>query len=129
MIKNFTFQVPVRVIFGNGSLNTLEQECSVLGTDKIMLVTDEGIVNTPAFSMVIDNLSQANIKPVVFSGVVPDPDAECLEKGLNLLHQSKCQALIALGGGSSIDTTKGISILATNPPPIQQYEGIGKYSH
>lgn len=127
MIKNFTFQAPVRIFFGNGSLNNLEHECSVLGTDKIMVVTDKDIASTPMFSMVIDHLRKANINPAIFYDVVSDPDEECLDKGLTTLHQNKSHALVALGGGSSIDTAKGIALLATNPPPISQYEGVERF--
>jgi len=129
MVNNFTFQAPVRIIFGNGSLDTIGQESSALGVDKILLVTDENMAGTPTFATVMGYLNEAKIKPAVFSGAVEEPDAESVERGLAVLRENDCLALIALGGGSSIDTAKAIAILATNPPPIQQYAGAGKVSN
>jgi len=129
MINTFTFQAPVHIIFGNGSLNAIAQESLALRVDKILLVTDENIASTPTFSAVMDYLKKVNIRPVVFSGVVEEPDADSVERGFAILRENDCLALIALGGGSTIDTAKGIAILATNPSPLQQYAGSGKVSN
>jgi alcohol dehydrogenase class IV len=128
MISNFRFLSPVNIVFGNGSIENIGQECFVLGTDKILLVTDEFMATTTTFSVVIDSCKKANIEPTIYTGVVPDPDLECIEKGLGVLSAHKCTGLIALGGGSSIDAAKGIALLATNRPPILKYSGVDKLS-
>ena len=128
MVKNFQFYSPVRVVFGVDSLSTIGQECSQLGTEKVMLVVDKNLVNTTSFAEVINSLSKVNIKPVVFSDFTPDPDEECIERGLAELCKHNCQALIGFGGGSAIDTAKAIAISATIPAPIKEYEGINKLS-
>ncbi|MFC1860792.1 iron-containing alcohol dehydrogenase family protein [Chloroflexota bacterium] len=126
MINNFTFSIPVRVVFGNGLLETTGKECSAIGMDNVMVVTDEGIAGTSLLSSLVYSLRKENLQAVVYSGAVPDPDEECVEKGLAVLRQNNCQSLVGLGGGSSIDTAKAISILATNPPPLNQYNGSKK---
>lgn len=128
MVKNFQFYSPVRVVFGVGSLGTIGQECSQLGVEKVMLVVDKNLVNTTTFAEVINSLNKVNIKPTVFSDFTPNPDEECIERGLAELRKHDCQALIGFGGGSGIDTAKAIAISATNPPPIKEYEGINKLS-
>jgi len=128
MVKNFEFNLPVRIVFGVGSLNTVGQECSQLGTEKVMLVVDKSLVNTNAFAEVVDSLGKAKIKPTVFSDFTPDPDEESIERGLAELRKHNCEALIGLGGGSAIDTAKAIAISATITTPIKEYEGINKLS-
>lgn len=128
MVKNFQFNLPVRIVFGVGSLGMVGQECSQLGTEKVMLVVDKNLVNTTTFAEVVDSLSKVNIKPAVFSDFTPDPDEECIERGLAELRKHDCEALIGFGGGSAIDTAKAIAISATIPAPIKEYEGINKLS-
>jgi len=128
MVKNFEFNSPVRIVFGVGSLGTIGQECSRLGTEKVMLVADKSLVNTNAFAEVVDSLGKAKIKPAVFSDFTPDPDEESIERGLAELRKHNCEVLIGLGGGSAIDTAKAIAISATIPAPIKEYEGINKLS-
>jgi len=128
MVKDFQFYLPVRIVFGVGSLGTIGQECLQLGAEKVMLVADKNLVNTTTFAELVDSLSKVNIKPVVFSDFTPDPDEECIERGLAELRKYNCRALIGFGGGSAIDTAKAIAISATNPAPIKEYEGINKLS-
>jgi alcohol dehydrogenase len=128
MVKNFEFNLPVRIVFGIGSLGIVGQECSKLGTEKVMLVVDKNLVNTAAFAEVVDSLSKLNIKAAPFSDFTPDPDEQCIDRGLAELRKQSCEVLIGFGGGSAIDTAKAIALSATIPAPMKEYEGINKLS-
>jgi alcohol dehydrogenase len=71
-----------------------------------------------------DLLESSKIEVEVFDEVEPDPSVETVEKGFRLHQQKKARVLVAIGGGSSIDTAKAIGILATNGGRIHDYEGM-----
>ena len=80
---------------------------------QVCIVTDEGMVKFGLLKMLTDVLDKHNIKYHVFSDVEPDPSTEIVEKGLTHILMEKPDALIALGGGSAIDSAKALSITAT----------------
>ena len=124
MVRNFDFYLPVRIKFGLGTIDTLGEECSRLGKGNVMLVVDQNLVGTDAFEKAVSSLSKAGIKSAIFSDFTPDPDEECIKRGLAELHQQKCEALVGFGGGSAMDTARAIAISATITGQIKQYEGI-----
>ena len=75
---------------------------------------------------IIDNINDAGIETVCFDGVLPDPPDEMVEEAAEIARSSKCDVIVAIGGGSSMDTAKGVNVLINNPPPIRQYFGVQK---
>ena len=74
----------------------------------------------------LESLRKAEVGHVVFDEVEPNPSIACVEKSFALYKAEGCDALIAVGGGSSMDTAKATGVLATNPGKITDYEGVGK---
>ncbi|NLH83245.1 MAG: iron-containing alcohol dehydrogenase, partial [Phyllobacteriaceae bacterium] len=74
----------------------------------------------------IDGLAAAGLTPTVYDGVVPNPTVVQVGEAFALFTKNGCDAIVAVGGGSPIDTAKAVRILSANPGPITLYEGIGK---
>jgi len=74
----------------------------------------------------VQRLAELNIEAQVFSEVMPDPTLAVVEQGLTMLHASRCDAVLAVGGGSSIDAAKVIALAASNHKTPQQLIGILK---
>ena len=111
-------------IFGIDTRKMAANYCQKLGAKKVLLVTDNGIINTPWFPELEQDLQELKISYVVFSSVTPNPrDYEVME-GTQFYKEHKCNLILAIGGGSVIDCAKGIGIVSTNQKHIQAYEGI-----
>ena len=97
------FILKTKVYFNNQSLQSLKQ---ITGT-RAFIVSDSIMNNFGYLQEVIGYLDEAGIASVVFSGVRPDPDVSVIADGLKLYRECEADVLVALGGGSAIDTAKG----------------------
>lgn len=104
------FNLKSKIYFNRQSLQLLEQ---VTGS-KAFIVADAVLEKLGYVQKVIDYLSKAGISSVVFKGVHPDPDVNVIAEGMKLYNKSNADVLIAIGGGSSIDTAKGIIYFSCN---------------
>ena len=118
------FHFPVKIISGENATAQLADELGRLGLSRPLIITDQGIIAAGLMKRISDVLEGASLAHALFDGVLPDPGSTVVEKAAKLAIKEKCDSLIALGGGSSIDTAKGVSILATNQGKIADYEGI-----
>ena len=101
--------------FGRGSRSKLGEELKERGYNKILLVTDFTLMDTGVTKNVIDVLEQAGITYFVYLHIKPNPTIKNVQDGLMLAQISNVDAIVAVGGGSVIDTAKAISIIMTNP--------------
>lgn len=124
-MNEFEFNLSTRVYFGCGRLNNLPEILAGFNLRDILIVTD-GLEGTGIISRAQKLVSAAGISCQLFAEVEPDPTIELVEKGLHQLQRQKSQAVVAIGGGSSIDAAKAISLLATNGGRISSYEGANK---
>ncbi len=123
----FDFQPMVRVIFGAGSINQLGVRAAELGR-RVLLVTDRGIRSAGHVDRACDLLKQAGLDVAVFEGVVENPTTREVGAGLQVAQAFQPDLLVGLGGGSSLDTAKGMNFLYTNGGQMADYWGIGKAS-
>ncbi len=98
------FQVQPVIHYGIGAISKIGEG----DFEKVCIVTDEGMVKFGLLKMLTDVLDEKGIHYHVFSEVQPDPSTEIVEKGLTHILLEKPDALIALGGGSAIDSAKAI---------------------
>jgi 4-hydroxybutyrate dehydrogenase len=115
-----TFAFPTRIIFGAGSVNELGQEISKYGIKKPLLVTDPGVVKAG----LVDRVAQAmpGIQFALFDAVSPNPTEKNVLGGIERYRQERCDGIVALGGGSPLDTGKVIRLGVTHPLPLDQYD-------
>ncbi|MEH6587430.1 MAG: iron-containing alcohol dehydrogenase [Halioglobus sp.] len=107
--------IPSQVLFaGAGSSGQLAGHIGRLGYRRVLLVTDQILADLGMAQDISLKLEEAGVTVFLFSGVQPDPTSDIVEQGLAVLQANNCDAVLALGGGSSIDAAKGIAASATN---------------
>jgi alcohol dehydrogenase class IV len=117
-----TIQYLTRIEFDYGAIKTLPNLLSSLGISKPLLVTDPFLSKTAIVGDIQELLSQFN--PILFANTPQNPTEDAVEEAVQVCLAEKCDGIIAIGGGSSIDLAKGVALLATHPGPIEQYAVI-----
>lgn len=130
LFKIGTIMLPFRkpeLFEGPGASKALCKKLAEEGVPKVMIVTDEGLVKLGMVKGLQDALDEAGVKHVLYDGVVPDPTIAVIETGLQTLKDNDCEAVLAIGGGSSIDAAKAIAARAKNPrKSIEKMGGLFK---
>ena len=101
--------------FGPGARKELPEVVKRLGKSKALIVTDAGLVKFGVAKMVTDVLDAAAIPYEIFSDVKPNPTVTNVKNGIEAYKKSDADFIIAIGGGSSIDTAKAVGIVINNP--------------
>jgi alcohol dehydrogenase len=122
------FDIP-EIIYGIGALSGVGNCAERLGGEKIFLVTDPGIIEAGWVDQALRCLKNMRLKYVVYDNVVSNPRDFQIDQGAQLYLQKKCDVIVALGGGSAIDTAKGVAVLATNYGSIKEFVGCNLVSH
>lgn len=116
------FIVPGQMITGSGALDMAQSTLGTLGT-KAMIVTDQVMINLGNCAKVEAALKSQNVAYTIYSEIAGEPTDTMIEKGLELYKAEKCDFLVALGGGSPIDSMKAIGSLVKNGGSISDYMG------
>ena len=101
--------------FGRGAREKVAEEIKNRGYEKVLVVTDRALIDAQVAEMVTDVLDQAEITYFVFDGVKPNPTVQNVHDGLTMAKINNVNAVVAIGGGSVIDTAKAIAVIMTNP--------------
>ncbi|MDQ5829994.1 MAG: iron-containing alcohol dehydrogenase [Actinomycetota bacterium] len=111
-------KVPTQIVHGPGAIARLGELVKELGVKRPFLVTDTGVVSAGLADEVLKHLEGA----VVFDEVRPNPDIELVGRASSAYREVDCDGLVALGGGSSMDTAKGIGVETSHGGSIVEYE-------
>ena len=101
--------------FGKGAREELVGEIQKRGFKKVFLVSDKSLVEAGVTAKVEEVLNKAGVPYVLYDEIKPNPTIKNVLDGVDACKDSKADLIVAVGGGSSIDTAKGISIVMTNP--------------
>ncbi len=126
MLPVRTFLIPPVLITGSGSSEKVGEEGKKLGVKKALIVTDQVMVKLGVLEGIKKALEQTKIQFAIYDAVATEPTVDYVKEGLKSFKDNGCDFLIAVGGGSPIDTAKAIAIMATNPGSIEEYKGLGK---
>mgnify|MGYP000330091190 CR=1 FL=1 len=107
---SFEFGTPTRVIFGWGEVKNVGEEVKKYG-EKVLIVVDPFLKATIG-EEIRTNLQRNGIESLIFSDVIPNPPSEKIDAGAAIAKDSKCEVIIGVGGGSALDTAKGIAVVA-----------------
>lgn len=118
----------VRVVFGSGVLATLGELVREEGGSRVLIVTDPGVERVGHLARAQDALRSADLVYTVFPGVEANPSIGVVERGLEIARRGEVDFIVGLGGGSSLDSARGINFVLTNGGSIRDYWGIGKAS-
>lgn len=125
ILQTRKFVLP-EIVFGAGVRRFCARYAQNLHMQKILIVTDEGVIKAGWANEIIQLLNQENIEHVIFSQVHPNPrDFETMN-GARFYLENKCDSILAIGGGSAIDCAKGIGIVSTNHKNIIDFAGVDK---
>lgn len=101
--------------FGKGAIESIVPEFQQRGFGKAAVITDKGLIEHGIATKVTELLDKAAIAYALYDGIVPNPTIQNVKDGVAFVKESEADCLIAIGGGSPIDTAKAIGIILTNP--------------
>jgi alcohol dehydrogenase len=114
------------VVFGAGVAAKVGDKVRYWGCRRALVVSDPGIVAAGHADIVIGSLRQARIDCELFGGVRENPDTDDVGRCVEVARGFGCDVIIAVGGGSSLDTAKGCNFILTNGGHMRDYWGVGK---
>lgn len=122
MTKLHTFEIPTVIKHGIGAVRHVGNEAKTLGITKVLLVTDPGIYHAGVVEPVLESLQKAGIQVVLFHKVEPNPPVRLVAEGSKLYTEEACNGLVAVGGGSSMDTAKAVGVEVAHQGSVLEYE-------
>jgi alcohol dehydrogenase len=122
----FDYQSRTRLVFGVNCVERVGELARELGSKKILLVTDPGIVAAGHAELVQRFLTAAGLKVTLFGKARENPTTRDVDDCLASAKSASVDTIMGLGGGSSMDTAKGCNFLLTNGGRMQDYWGVGK---
>ena len=111
---------------GSGAIKAIADEMKARGFKKAFVASDPDLIKFGVTKKVLDVLEEANLEYTVFSDIKPNPTIENVLSGVEAYKASGASVIVAVGGGSSIDTAKAIGIIITNPEfaDVRSLEGV-----
>ena len=128
MSEPFDFQLRTRLVFGAGAVEQLGHVARELRFTRPLVVADPGLLKAGHVERAMRLLGTAGLDPVPFHDFDVNPDSDMIERGRAHTEPLGVDAIIGLGGGSSLDCAKGINFLLTNGGAMADYQGYGKAS-
>lgn len=127
-MQTFQLHLPVRILFGPGKIDELGAVAAELGAERVMVVTDPGIVAAGHAPQGMQSLERAGLTPLLHQDLHENPSTADIERGVAVAQAFQPDLIVGLGGGSSMDCAKGINFIYTNGGRMQDYWGVGKAS-
>ncbi len=124
-IKSFNLAAP-EILFGLGVIGELGKRARSLGATKVIVVTDEGVAGAGILERVIGILEKSGIACGVFGKVEKEPSLENVERAFKEASGLSSQAVVGLGGGSSLDVAKMVAVLLKHGGNLRDYLGLDK---
>ena len=111
---------------GAGAVKSIVAELAAKGKKNPIVFSDPDLIKFGVTKKVTDILDKAKIKYTVYSEIKPNPTIENVKNGVKATKKAKADAIIAIGGGSSMDTAKAVGIIITNPKfaDVRSLEGV-----
>ena len=122
MLKYRTIK-QTKIYSGRGFINNLPALLEEAGYQKPFLVYDQGLSKTPVMDKVHSILKEADISFEYYDQITPDPTSDLVDNGAALFRSNGCDCIIAIGGGSTLDASKGINVMCHNEGKILDYVG------
>ncbi len=121
MIKDFSFYIPVKLVFGEGKLAAAGDEVKAIGKKALIVTTGELFKKTGLVDRLAKVLAAAGVASAEYSDVSPNPLHTEIDAGAAFAKKNGCDVMIGLGGGSAIDAAKGMAIALGHDRPIWDF--------
>ncbi len=125
-MRDFTLHIPTKFIFGIDTVNRIGKEIRKIANTVLIVCSSGSVKETGLLQRIEDNLQKSNVKVYVYDKVQPNPTTSIIDNGAKFIKDLNIDAIIGLGGGSAIDTAKGIGIVAKNEKSIWDFVHINK---
>lgn len=109
--EHFRFFVPPVVEFGRGSRGKIPYYGKKLGLTRVLLLLDPYVLDTVYFEEIKKALEEEGISTAIWHGVVPNPTDVSVDEAVEVYRQKGCEGIVSIGGGSALDTAKGVAIV------------------
>ncbi|MCQ4638591.1 iron-containing alcohol dehydrogenase [Anaerovorax odorimutans] len=119
MQKNFVFELPTKIEFGEGKILKTGDSAKTLGASRVILITDRGLSKTEIINNVMTSLKNADMQVLLYDDVRANPRDTEAQKAAEFARSEGADAVVACGGGSSMDLGKAVAALLTNQGDIQ----------
>jgi len=126
MSNSYRFHCPVKIVSGENALDKLAGEFKQLGGKRIVIVTDQGVAKAGLLDLIQDAVAESDLAiGAVYDRVPPDSPVSAVLEIVELYKQHDCDAILAVGGGSAIDTAKGVKIkLADDDIDLMNFKAV-----
>ena len=121
MRTEFEFYSPVKIVTGVGESKKLDQWVEKFAASNVLVVADGNVAKTPAFQEMTDSMKQQKIPFEVFSDTIPEPPMGLIDELAAYVREKDFDLVIAVGGGSPMDTAKAVCMLKNNEGCIKEY--------
>jgi alcohol dehydrogenase len=110
----YEFYNPVKIVSGHKALDNLPYELEQLGAKRPIIITDKGVVGAGLVELVVNAFGSSDmIIGAIYDDVPPDSSVGVVNDIVKVYRQNQCDSIVAVGGGSPIDTAKGVNIVIT----------------
>ena len=123
-IQNINWNYPTSMWFGLNRIKDIQKACDDLNIKNPLIVTDPGILQTDIINKINNSLNQS---ADIFSNVQSNPTGQNVDEGVKQFNQNGHDGVIAVGGGSGMDTGKGIAFMSKQQRPLWDFEDIGDW--
>ena len=123
----FNWNYPTTIWAGENRINDLSEACLNLKIKKPLFVTDKDLINLTMVKKIISELKKNFNELNIYSNFSGNPNGDNVEDGVIKFNESKCDGVIAFGGGSGLDVGKAIAFMSGQSRPIWDFEDIGDY--
>ncbi|MDO4482617.1 MAG: iron-containing alcohol dehydrogenase [Bacillota bacterium] len=120
MALKFNYYIPTKIVFGKGSLDKLAK-LRLPGSKALIVTGGTSTTRLGYVDRVVNLLKERNVESVVFNKVLPNPNHIHVNEGAEIIRNEGCDFIIGIGGGSSIDSAKAMSMAATNEGDCWDY--------
>ena len=107
---NFSYEQTTKIVFGRGKLDSIGAIASQYGKNVLLVTESVNSPLAPLYERVKGLLQQAGLTVHHYDGVVPNPTTESVDAGTQMARSEKVDAVIGIGGGSSMDTAKAVAM-------------------
>ena len=123
----FNWNYPTTIWSGENRINDLPEACLNLKIKKPLFVTDKDLIKLPMVRNIISKLKKNLNELNIYSNFSGNPNGENVEDGVIKFNESKCDGVIAFGGGSGLDVGKAVAFMSGQSRPLWDFEDIGDY--
>jgi alcohol dehydrogenase len=118
------FFSPNKIVLSVGAAGTVGAEAKALGGKTAVIVTDAGMMQTGLAEQIKASLATQGLKVVIYDKVEIETPARVIDDCALFAREEQCDIVVALGGGTTLDTAKGVSLMAVNSGSVLDYEGM-----